>query len=240
LSRDPIEESGGLNLYGFVGNAPIGLIDPFGLDWRVIRARGQKAAAVCDCGDTWDDLARKVRLDTSDYQIWAGTTDAQPEPGKTYFIPNTIIYEYGEYGIVPIITIWRQLASVDQNRFSNEGYNVITVDSTSSGQIKTHMKSHSLYGMTYIGHGDAEGGAVLDPSDLDFIKPGRYTAYGIAFLNLEACHSADTVTPKQGWTFNMWEFNVAKRGWFTGYEGEVDTYNEFGRWRSTRGKNRKD
>jgi RHS repeat-associated protein len=31
LSRDPIEEAGGINLYGFVGNNPINNIDPFGL-----------------------------------------------------------------------------------------------------------------------------------------------------------------------------------------------------------------
>jgi RHS repeat-associated protein len=32
ISRDPIGEDGGLNLYGYVGNAPINLIDFFGLD----------------------------------------------------------------------------------------------------------------------------------------------------------------------------------------------------------------
>jgi RHS repeat-associated protein len=31
LSRDPIGESGGLNLYGYVGNGPVGKIDPLGL-----------------------------------------------------------------------------------------------------------------------------------------------------------------------------------------------------------------
>lgn len=31
LSRDPIEEAGGLNLYGYVGNSPTGYIDPLGL-----------------------------------------------------------------------------------------------------------------------------------------------------------------------------------------------------------------
>ena len=31
LSRDPIYETGGLNLYGYVGNGPINWIDPWGL-----------------------------------------------------------------------------------------------------------------------------------------------------------------------------------------------------------------
>ncbi len=32
LSQDPIEELGGLNLYGFVGNEPINAVDPYGLE----------------------------------------------------------------------------------------------------------------------------------------------------------------------------------------------------------------
>jgi hypothetical protein len=31
LSRDPIEESGGLNLYGYAGNSPVSFFDPLGL-----------------------------------------------------------------------------------------------------------------------------------------------------------------------------------------------------------------
>jgi RHS repeat-associated protein len=40
LNRDPFGEAGGLNLYGFVGNNPVGNVDPYGLavgdwwDWR--------------------------------------------------------------------------------------------------------------------------------------------------------------------------------------------------------------
>ncbi|RMF43658.1 MAG: RHS repeat-associated core domain-containing protein, partial [Planctomycetota bacterium] len=33
ISKDPLEEAGGLLLYSFVGNEPIGLVDPLGLDW---------------------------------------------------------------------------------------------------------------------------------------------------------------------------------------------------------------
>jgi RHS repeat-associated protein len=31
LNQDPIQETGGINLYGFVGNSPVNFIDPFGL-----------------------------------------------------------------------------------------------------------------------------------------------------------------------------------------------------------------
>jgi RHS repeat-associated protein len=36
LSRDPIGEEGGLLLYGFCGNGPLGAVDPLGLDVLVI------------------------------------------------------------------------------------------------------------------------------------------------------------------------------------------------------------
>ncbi|NCB80634.1 MAG: RHS repeat-associated core domain-containing protein [Bacilli bacterium] len=36
LSRDPIGENGGLNVYGYVGNDPLGYVDPLGLDREVI------------------------------------------------------------------------------------------------------------------------------------------------------------------------------------------------------------
>ena len=36
LSRDPIGENGGLNIYGYVGNDPLGSVDPLGLDREVI------------------------------------------------------------------------------------------------------------------------------------------------------------------------------------------------------------
>ena len=39
LSRDPIEEEGGINLYGFVNNNSVDVYDPFGLDFIAMAAR---------------------------------------------------------------------------------------------------------------------------------------------------------------------------------------------------------
>jgi RHS repeat-associated protein len=40
LSRDPIAEQGGLNLYGYVGSDPVGRIDPDGRYWQVVIVAG--------------------------------------------------------------------------------------------------------------------------------------------------------------------------------------------------------
>ena len=45
LSRDPIEEDGGLNLYGYVLNDPINMVDPLGLDARWARAGSARAGS---------------------------------------------------------------------------------------------------------------------------------------------------------------------------------------------------
>jgi RHS repeat-associated protein len=47
LNRDPIEEEGGINLYGYVNNNAINEIDPFGLDYAAAaEALGEGASAV--------------------------------------------------------------------------------------------------------------------------------------------------------------------------------------------------
>src|SRR5207249_4898494 len=44
LSRDPIEEEGGFNLYGMIGNDPVNHFDLLGLDHNIV------SNPTCDCG----------------------------------------------------------------------------------------------------------------------------------------------------------------------------------------------
>jgi RHS repeat-associated protein len=46
LNRDPVGEAGGMNLYGFVGNNPIGEIDPYGFDSFVPGVNGSRENSV--------------------------------------------------------------------------------------------------------------------------------------------------------------------------------------------------
>src|SRR2546425_4156460 len=53
LNRDPIAEAGGINLYTFVRNVPVLLIDPLGHDYGAAAGAAgfrEKAACVLDCG----------------------------------------------------------------------------------------------------------------------------------------------------------------------------------------------
>ena len=58
LSRDPIEERGGLNLYAIVRNDPIGLIDLFGLidvKFEVVRGDRTSDSSILGGSGTWSD-----------------------------------------------------------------------------------------------------------------------------------------------------------------------------------------
>jgi len=58
INRDPIEEAGGINLYGFLYNDPLNWIDPLGLEGSVdFKARAQ---CLCKCGWLKCDTARKL------------------------------------------------------------------------------------------------------------------------------------------------------------------------------------
>lgn len=48
LSRDPINEAGGINLYAYVMNSPVFSVDPLGLDNMNLFAPGSMEAQVCD------------------------------------------------------------------------------------------------------------------------------------------------------------------------------------------------
>jgi RHS repeat-associated protein len=40
ITRDPLGESGGINLYGFTGNSPINWVDLWGLYWQYSQSTG--------------------------------------------------------------------------------------------------------------------------------------------------------------------------------------------------------
>src|SRR5262249_34665545 len=50
--RDPEEEFGGLDLYGFVRNNPIQIYDDLGLSWSILRTGRKRAHASTHDGDT--------------------------------------------------------------------------------------------------------------------------------------------------------------------------------------------
>jgi len=81
LSRDPIAERGGLNLYGMVGNNPINYFDPYGLD-----AYRNISDFVAGAGDSLTfGLTRQVRKGLS-WFILNEFDDSYVRPESGYYI----------------------------------------------------------------------------------------------------------------------------------------------------------
>jgi hypothetical protein len=251
LNRDPIEEEGGLNLYGFCGNDGVNRWDILGMEWHVKRDGKPYAIAFSDNdGDTFDGLGIIVGLDTEDYQKWAHTTDASPVRCKEYQIPNTIVYHYGteQMNDDRLFSIYRHRRKGSEKEIANwkskkdgDVFLIETKELVSDADIKAALRDDFLFQYTFIGHGN-EGGRI-NTWFRSGVDPSRYTKYGINQLALFACWSAhNTVDPSTNahaskYRYNLWEWNVARRGWFIGYEGSTNLANEIFNWGAAQGRN---
>ncbi len=96
INRDPAEEEGGLNLYGFVGNDGINKLDYLGMA-EVFRDSTQKYACLSTKkGESLESVAKVLKLDNNDalgqkgwlYSDNNGTHSSSYVPGDSYFVPN--------------------------------------------------------------------------------------------------------------------------------------------------------
>ncbi len=159
INRDPIEEAGGLNLYGFCGNDGVNQADFLGL-WVGPNRTGEPWASVCaENGDTWENLAMSVGLSPSEYRNWVKegpNLSSTPEKGKVYHIPNTIYAAYNGHG-------WwagRMLEGYTRrvNHYKTMGYYVRDdydrpLASSMYFVLREAWNDKSLQGFYYMGHG---------------------------------------------------------------------------------------
>lgn len=168
LSRDPIAEEGGVNLYVSVGNDPVDQVDPLGLEWIINRAASTQADADCKC-DKVEELAKKIGLAVGDYQKWLSPADgyplpssaAQVMPDRKFRIPNTVYaYWAGALGGLGKASVhWG--SSV--NYLSGLGFQVISYDHSVgsywvlNSTLPNAANSRALHGLYFWGHGNTSG-----------------------------------------------------------------------------------
>ena len=74
-SRDPIEEEGGVNLYGFLGNDGVNKVDFLGMRWIMKGTIDNDARRIWNRTnpntDKLEQLASKVKLDPQESKKWA-------------------------------------------------------------------------------------------------------------------------------------------------------------------------
>ena len=237
LNRDPIEEDGGVNLYGFVGNKAIDLSDILGQEWIIDRKGKSRAVAKATSdSDTWDDLAIVAGLDRKDYRQWV-----QPKPGindgpstcTNYTVPNTVFIDTGLEGkldkLSPIMYQFAREASINMVVYSSLGYKVIPNTSVTDSQIEEHLTSRDIQEYFFFGHGDAGGSGAINTGGprIYWVEPSRWTLYGIHAMHLYACLSLAT-PPRDGGIANYqitpWERNVATRGYLSGFTFSINGF----------------
>ena len=191
LNRDPIEESGGANVYGFVDNNPIGSIDYRGL-WKATAESKGKARRVyeVESGDTITGLASIIELDIGEYKKWAivgedGVTLLdKPNDGLTqYDINITDPKDKYDCGKVSVPNIWISGNLLqgggwwdtvvnrggDIGRFVGTtvftwGYKVLKPNSITDLRSNITSNKNDLWGMVVFGHGDSTGDILAMPN----------------------------------------------------------------------------
>ena len=89
LSRDPIHEAGGINLYAYVNGNPISNIDPLGLEWQFSQSTGQ-----------WSYVDDQTGAVTSVGRGYSGTGEGRNNSAMQD-VPNVGPTPQGTYDIGP-------------------------------------------------------------------------------------------------------------------------------------------
>ena len=166
LSRDPISEKDGPNVYCYIDNNATSHVDTLGL-WKISRTGKVRAIVTAeDCGESIETLAKAVGLDPKEYKFWlkpksreySGTSfQAEIINGDEFTIPNTIVIVIG-------YSVWRQTKMV-LRRLANDGFaklhakgfNVVYKDSNLTSVTADSIiayKNANLWGFAFIGHGE--------------------------------------------------------------------------------------
>ncbi len=163
LSRDPIGEEGGANLYGFVENDGLDGFDYLGF-WKGPVRKGEAWASVCaEDGDTWSTLAETLHLNLSEAKKWVKNFDATPVNGKTYYIPNTVVafttksVEWGGDGAGSFANQLRRTVKKEADSLKEYGLKIIEMYQNNSGlDFKNAWETEGISGVIFAGHGSRD------------------------------------------------------------------------------------
>jgi RHS repeat-associated protein len=173
LNRDPIEEEGGVNLYGFVDNGAIYKFDVFGL-WKPTReSYGHKRLVYKKSRyyKSLKGLAKKVGLDIATISVW-GRIETSPVASETSSSPVSATTAESKYCYISVPNIWIEadllrggtwsesiinlggtIGSFWGNTLGRFGYHFQYAKTTDELFERVKKSGRDLYGFTVYGHG---------------------------------------------------------------------------------------
>ena len=215
LNRDPIEEEGGVNLYGFVDNEVVYRIDAYGLWKGTKESYGFKRRVYKKSRDvkSLKSLANRVGLDIESISEW-GRIETSPVASETSSSPITPTTPSSKYCYVSVPNIWIEAdllrgGNVYNRVIVNPGGTIGSFFGQTLGRWGYHTvkpktpkelfrivgeSGKNLYGLTVYAHGSTNGYIVS--SDERMIHQTRLTTsirskgYRIARANMMQCYSA--------------------------------------------------
>ena len=206
LSRDPIEEDGGENLYIFCGNDSLNNWDLLGEKWKVQRDGGVKAQAIPEQGDTINELASIIGLNPADYQQWLTVSSGNMPSSASeslngcgnFQIPNEAIAYWG--GDVGAIGRWWVSWNSNVRYLKARGFYVDEVRASPAtqtadlqNQLEASDSSKTLHGLYFWGHGNVQGIGSRKKFPLvnygDTTLPTIHLNYKMALALVYACES---------------------------------------------------
>ncbi len=185
ITRDPIVEEGGVNLYAMCDNSPVEAFDEIGLWSATSESAGQSRRVYkFEQGDTMETLAEIVGLDPKEYQKWGRVekssladkatskfVSSNTKPGCYVSVPNVWIsadlLRGGNWYYDSIVnqggTIGRFIGT---DVFTSSGHKIAKADDV-KGLIRQFRESHGdIWGIVVFAHGNKEGKIGMPGSDL--------------------------------------------------------------------------
>ena len=226
ITRDPIGEEGGENLYAFCENSPVDAFDEFGL-WTATSESAGKSRRVykVEDGDTLESLAKIVGLDSKEWQNWA-LSEKSTVADKTTASKIANNSKPGCYVSVPNVWIsadllrggnWYWDTIVNQGgtigRFfgttllTSSNYMIVKPDNAKELISALNDNKGDVWGLTVFAHGNKFGQIIMPTeshvygetwTDTDTVVAlVKQNGYKIAKAYMMQCYSAyKGVTPK--------------------------------------------
>jgi RHS repeat-associated protein len=172
--RDPLGYPDGMNGYEYEGSSPIGRLDPGGRKWKIKRKNAKSTAlATPSVGDTFDDLAKMLTLNSDELLDWL-TWECKrrprfdmPEGGLgaiavnrsikqccTFRVPNTVVYHLGDShnwnawwdldNWTSVFADFRDWQKASVKRHKKRGYTTVIKVMATNKNIKDALKHQTI------------------------------------------------------------------------------------------------
>ena len=205
LSRDPIGEDGGVNLYAFCGNDAVNGVDYFGMWSATSESYGKRRRIYRkQKGDTEQGLAMQLGLNAGETEKWLKRLNGCEVSVPNVYIAADLLRGGGLWDrVINLGGTIGQFIGTDLLRY---GYHLMkpkTMDDLVGNLIASWG---DLYGLTIYAHGD-ENGRVDERRD----RTGNY----ISRKNLQDAVRKNGYKPAVAWLMQCYSFykpNGRKRG----------------------------